>query len=1223
VGDADQHLSFEQIEWLAGTEQESAGRGVRAELVDEARRHLVTCTECQKLVSMHEDLFRGLRDLETPRQSQPGPNCPEPIAILELAIAGSPDERSQKVLEHVARCDYCGPALRQATMLFSEETTPEERKALAGLDSANAAWQKSLAQKLVRASGSPARVTSHREPFWKFAQGWQRWALACVAVLVLAGGVKWIGMNRRLTPESLLARAYTEQRTLELRIDGARYAPLRVERGPSRSRLSRPPELLEAEAAIARNLQVSPDDVRWLHAKGLADLMDNNSDSALSVLNQAHRLSPSDDSVSVDLASAYFETAESANSPEDYNRAIDLLRAVTVKDSSNTLAWFNLGIACERMHYYAEALRAWDSYLRIDADSGWAGEARKRREDIQRKMSEYEKREEPRDDPAEIADFGRSQIERRTATLRRPIESYLELALSSWVPQAIDERSPATQASQAMKAAQTLASIALVQQHDSWLDDLLRDLNRTTPLRSAMGQLNRAIALNQSGDYSGAKLAATAANESFKRAGSATGSMRARFEEVYALHFLQRGKSCYSAAEKLSSDLKGRSYVWLDIQTHLEAAICANMTGRIREAKQNADTGFQLAKDANYGALYLRAAMELAVLEWTSGDVDAATRSANTGLEKFWSGAFAPMRGYSLYSVLDSIAEDSGLWYADVTVDREATRLLEGDPDHGLLGFEYQRLANAAVHSGEFGVAQEYFEKSGEQFALAPPGETLEIYRSASEIGLARMDYLRGQYSSARLRLRTVQPNVDKASNRFLALDFYLALGDVYAATREYDGAFNSLWRAIDIAEIGLRSVESERDRLVWMREYSRAYRAMVRLKLTTDPVAAFQLWEWYKAAPLRVFRDVELHGTAANAGWTRRTIPPHDRQHADVVNGFPMGGDAVLSYVFLSDEVGVWIHDGTGTKYLPLSNSPGQIEELARRFSDHCADVRSDQRQLNGDSRKLYGLLIKPVVPFLHSKRLLIEAEGMLDAIAFEALVNDGDGSFLGDEYDLSSSPGLAYLSFSRSVATMQDLQYALVAASPSYVDGENQSSTLPSANDEAEDVSRLFLHSRLLLGPSLSTPTLLKEMRYADVFHFAGHAIPTREGAALVLGRTGIEGKSEILDEARLEGVLLKRTRLIFLSACATAGTRGKALSETSSLARAFLNLGVPQVIASRWPVDSDATRHLVEVFYKQLLSGNPATEALRRAKQEVRKAEGRSHPYYWASFSVFGKV
>jgi len=53
--------------------------------------------------------------------------------------------------------------------------------------------------------------------------------------------------------------------------------------------------------------------------------------------------------------------------------------------------------------------------------------------------------------------------------------------------------------------------------------------------------------------------------------------------------------------------------------------------------------------------------------------------------------------------------------------------------------------------------------------------------------------------------------------------------------------------------------------------------------------------------------------------------------------------------------------------------------------FRNTGADVYSDQRQLNGDSRKLYGLLIKPVVPFLHSKRLLIEADGMLDGIALK----------------------------------------------------------------------------------------------------------------------------------------------------------------------------------------------------------------------------------------------
>ena len=81
-----------------------------------------------------------------------------------------------------------------------------------------------------------------------------------------------------LSAEPLLAQAYSERRTLEVRIPGANYAPLRVERGTGGSNLDKPESLLKAEALIGENLQKNSADPTWLQFKARADLLDGNYD---------------------------------------------------------------------------------------------------------------------------------------------------------------------------------------------------------------------------------------------------------------------------------------------------------------------------------------------------------------------------------------------------------------------------------------------------------------------------------------------------------------------------------------------------------------------------------------------------------------------------------------------------------------------------------------------------------------------------------------------------------------------------------------------------------------------------------------------------------------------------------------------------------------------------------------------------------------------------------
>ncbi len=79
---------------------------------------------------------------------------------------------------------------------------------------------------------------------------------------------------------------------------------------------------------------------------------------------------------------------------------------------------------------------------------------------------------------------------------------------------------------------------------------------------------------------------------------------------------------------------------------------------------------------------------------------------------------------------------------------------------------------------------------------------------------------------------------------------------------------------------------------------------------------------------------------------------------------------------------------------------------------------------------------------------------------------------------------------------------------------------------------------------------------------------------------------------------------------------------LNKPDNLVRRFLAAGAREVVASRWAVDSKATLELMSKFYGLLVEGETPAAALAGAARSLRKQSIYAHPYYWASFSVFGE-
>lgn len=188
-----------------------------------------------------------------------------------------------------------------------------------------------------------------------------------------------------------------------------------------------------------------------------------------------------------------------------------------------------------------------------------------------------------------------------------------------------------------------------------------------------------------------------------------------------------------------------------------------------------------------------------------------------------------------------------------------------------------------------------------------------------------------------------------------------------------------------------------------------------------------------------------------------------------------------------------------------------------------------------------------------------------------------------------------------------------ALILGNPSTQDAEWEFPDLPGAEAEAQ-----FAHS--LFGGTMLTRDQATVARFEDL-------APSAD--LIVLAAHGVADETSPLDESflalaghrlsprEIQSLDFDRRPLVVLSACQSG--LGQALDAgVIGLARAFQLAGASNTVMSLWSVDDDATRFLMEHFYR-LLADHDAAEALRRATLATR--ERFPSPGQWASFAVFG--
>jgi CHAT domain-containing protein len=1056
--------------------------------------------------------------------------------------------------------------------------------------------------------------------------------LGAALLLAFLAGLFWNRIQGTHV-ERLLSSAYTERRTMEARIAGAPYVPLVAQRGDNHH-LEPSPSLIEAETRIQETLKRHPRDPIWLQYDARAKLLQRQYTEAMASLRTAMESQTRPEQFFTDLATAYFQRAEKSGRAIDYGTAIDLLSRVLAITPDDPVALFNRSLSFERIFLYHQAAADLERLLRMNPRDAWSQEAAERLQRIQQKLSAYE---EFRDDLIrDPATFTKEATPESSAfrTLYEHADGYLDIATSEWLSKAVDPSISTAGKQEARNAVALLARFLEISRQDRWLADMLGDMDKPGMFKAIEG-LARAIRTAQSGDYDTAATEAEGAEAGFRKSMSLAGALRARYEKVNALDRQAKGALCRQQAVQLATDLNRSSYLWLKIQALAEEATCRSITGDINAALQKSDKAVDLAKRSGYRSGYLRVLGNAASIDGVTGDFNRAWNRHLEGLQQYWSGNYPPARAFLFYSDLSYVAEDEEQTFTATALAHEAVLTILPAKNLNVEALARYRWAGLSEASGAESEAREQFVAAGQMFSeLAPnasadKSRTTLTYETAGWVMLADLEARRGKLDESMALLDRARHGLPGIENYTVPLQFYSTRGKVYLKHNERDPAMQALRVAMRIGEKGASAIKSDHDRLVWDRQVGNPYRAMVKLLFRNDHNAeeALNSWEWYRALPLRAVPDehsqpreqIDFAKLEKDAAWTvPRLLPGYQAQ---------LGNVTVLSYAQLDDGIAIWAWSGHSITAQWVDHPQKEVDGLIYRFNQECADPRSDLPALKQDAHRLYQWLISPVASQLDPARdLIVEADGTISTLAFEALVDDS-GAYLGSRFAITASPGMEYLKHLRPDDLITPDLPALVVGTPALRGGiAGEFLPIPDATREAEAIAHSFLRVDLLLGTQATAAAVKKSLPLAAVFHFAGHALAGEERTGLLLASedagNGSTEKLSLLNASTLDPSHVSHARLVVLSACSTASANLSLTADPDTLVRTFLLGGVPHVVASRWDVDSKVTDRLMEEFYSRLFSGDTVAHALQRVRMNMLAAKETDHPYYWAAFAAFGR-
>ena len=381
-------------------------------------------------------------------------------------------------------------------------------------------------------------------------------------------------------------------------------------------------------------------------------------------------------------------------------------------------------------------------------------------------------------------------------------------------------------------------------------------------------------------------------------------------------------------------------------------------------------------------------------------------------------------------------------------------------------------------------------------------------------------------------------------------------------------------------------------------------------------------------------------------------------------------------TFLFLVEEGRV-----TALHTIPLSRKDleGKVREYRKAFEGvaQARDPLAHLRTLNLPlGKELFDLLLGPVLPSLEGKKVLVVPDEFLALLPLEALVLSLPQTitwqgrypfpegvrFLGEARTFTywqSGTSLTVVRrlggrnpsrqqvlsvvdpvFNRSDRRVQsgEVRVALRGREVELAEERNENilqffgfdflPPLPASGEMVTTLKRFGFAVTALTGTQASEARLKSlDLTPFGYILFATHGIldtrtPYLLQPAIVLSNPIFTGEEEdgFLTASEVMELSLQAD-CVATMACVTGVGKVVGGEGVMHLGRAFQYAGARSVLISLWGVEDESTNLLTQAFFQFLREGRGKDEALYLARRKLREA-GYRHPFFWASFILFGE-
>lgn len=1086
---------------------------------------------------------------------------------------------------------------------------------------------------------------------WSSLRRYMAYAAAAVIVIALA-----LVIRRMIPPASssqglqALNQAYLTQRPTEARITGLNYAsPPPITRGSAPEQfdyVARDRAALLIQTAAADHPGASS-----YHDLGRLYLAKHEFDKAIDQFEKALALDGKNAQVHSDLGAAWMEQGkadrqrdESGKSLEEFAKALEHLNKAIELDGKLLGALFNRALCHQYLFLPQQAEEDWRAYLNKDSDSQWADEARRNLQSIEEQRKKISQSREQlyddflsaypmRDDSKAWGAFRRARTRKGNFIIERIIDEYLRLGAQG----------KTGEAKTALRLLAYAGDLEARRGGDMSASHIAQFYLSTTP--SQQGVLAQARALVKIADEQSIKTNYKKAIDAYRSAMQMFHGLgdncEARYAEYRIAHCALRQTGASANLEKferLAQTCEKNGHKWLLALTYSSLADAYNSIREHSKGLYYSTQALKIAEELDDTNSAVHNYLQVAIGYQKVRDYHKALGFIQRGL--LLAGDY--LSDLSLLWIICDVAAEGlkslGFYAAALDYQRAALQLaVEMDSPLNLsrsyahLGFIYGKLQN---YDEGIRTAARAFE-IGNQLSDEVSGREIVAYSSLYLGDLYRQV---GDYDQA-------LAYYDQNLNTFANLDFplhiyashkgrllcYIAQGDQPAAKTE-------LAITLRLFEQCRAKIKEENNRNSFFDIEQNVYDTAMDFEFSVlnDREAAFNQSEICRARSLLDLSDQDARIIQERFGpelALSANTPPLTL--TEVKTDMPAQSQ-VVQYAVLEDKILVWVVASGTSASISEPAKRTDLEEKINRYLQQLSRPTGDLEAIARDGKDLYDLLISPIKGLLDSRKYLcIVPDKALNALPFDALISSVSGNYLVSDYTLGICPSSTLFIKRSETARRKEgvaAESALVVGNPRFDRGAfPELQELSSSEKEAEAVAS-FYQTSPLIGRNATERRVRADMPRSDVIHLAAHYVRDKRSyllSAFLLApepdaaTRNPEGDG-LLQACELYALNLRRTRLVVLAGCQTGIERSYQGEGAISIARPFIAAGVPVVVTSLWPIDSEPTARLMIRFHElRKREGHSTAQALQLAQQEMLNSPDAllHHPYYWAAFAVIG--